>query len=185
MGFFKNLIHNKYGFTPKDYENLSEDRELDYFSLSRENRLKFIDCYIDNHPNLENVKYFKNIIKESIIDHGFNSVKPILPSELDNNYNPFLIFVNNAPAPIYLDVAENIKYFIESGELDPDADWLYKKELYEGSSAEIVMKVKAFVYASNDSLQVNALKNITIYDLMDENGKILSYKEIHDILKNI
>ena len=86
---------------------------------------------------------------------------------------------------IYLseDIVSHIHYMLELLDVYSDT-WLYRKDLYKGTDDEVRFKVKALIYASHPEHQLKASRQITWFDFI-KNGKMISAKEMEDILKNI
>lgn len=153
---------------------LSDDQELNFQSMSREKKVKFISKYLKNHPNIDNLKYALEVCKESILEKGF-----------DTDKNKFLFFMNKTKYPLKLETANVINHCLNNGDIKVTDRWLYRKDLYDGSDADTSFKIKAMIYASNSSLQKNADRKITPQDLLNKNGKIMEVGKIKKLLDSI
>lgn len=153
---------------------ISEDDLIKFNKLSDHRKVGFLDKIIKNLPFYKYVKDSTVMLKQSLIQYGF-----------DTNENKTLEFLSKLRSEIANSTLHLIDYLINEKDLNVNTSWLYEPSLYEGEPADVDFKIKALSYADDTSLQSKANQKISPKALMDDNGNILPVEQIKQILSNI
>ena len=161
----------------KEYKESQIGKE--YEKLNSTDRKYFIEDCLDNMSGSNVIKRAKLPLIDAILQTNWNED---IVKYIDNITKTKINNIDNDVVDLSIDLIANKK-------VNPDAQWLYNKSLYERNLDDILYTLKALAFADNKELQktpsgkdyFSEENPLTVNDLI-ENGEIKGADEIVDVI---